>query len=178
MRRSFFLLTVLLCLACCFGSCKRRVSYTTIAIDDSLRHYTPILRGKDLHLRYKVHNTGKVPLLIEDILPSCGCIIDDNDEKDLVIPPGKFTYLQFTFNANKNTGYVEHYIRLYGNIAPKGMAVMIFDTNVVPEPDYIHDYEEIYQNQNPIDKALKNYSTGTRDTPQYHSSEDKNKYED
>ena len=134
---SFLLLVLLLC------GCSNKVAYTTVEIRDPVRHYYPILRGQELTIVIRIDNTGKVPLVIKDIQPSCGCInLDNNSEK--VIPPERFMYVMLTYDSRKNVGKVEHAVRFWGNISPSGMAEMRFDVNVVPDANYHHDYEELH----------------------------------
>lgn len=134
---SFLLLVLLLC------GCSNKVAYTTVEIRDPVRHYYPILRGQELTIVIRIDNTGKVPLVIKDIQPSCGCInLDSNGEK--VIPPERFMYVMLTYDSRKNVGKVEHTVRFWGNISPSGMAEMRFDVNVVPDANYHHDYEELH----------------------------------
>ena len=134
---SFLLLVLLLC------GCSNKVAYTTVEIRDPVRHYYPILRGQELTIVLRIDNTGKVPLVIKDIQPSCGCInMDSNSEK--VVPPERFMYVMLTYDSRKNVGKVEHSVRIWGNISPSGMAEMRFDVNVVPDANYHHDYEELH----------------------------------
>lgn len=123
--------------------CKKKVGPTQLQIDDSVRHYYPMVLGEELNLVYEVKNVGKEPLVINDIQPSCGCIIKD-EENDLIIFPGKSAKLKFIFDSSKNIGFVDHTIRVYGNIAPKGFAELKFDVNVVPPSENTPDYEETY----------------------------------
>ncbi len=122
--------------------CKRRISPTYITVEDSIRHYYPIVGGEKLVLNYMVHNEGDDPFLIDDIQPSCGCI--NAPIKVDAIPPHDSIMLCFTFDSSKNIGYVHHCIRLFGNILPRGMAVLPFDVNVVPPSSDQPDYEETY----------------------------------
>lgn len=123
--------------------CTRKVAYTTVEIKDPVRHYYPILQGQELSLSVRLDNTGKVPLVIKDVQPSCGCILMES-RSEKVIPPGKSIVLGFKYDSRKNVGKVEHVVRFWGNISPKGMAEMRFDVNVVPDALYHHDYEELY----------------------------------
>ncbi|MDD4760940.1 MAG: DUF1573 domain-containing protein, partial [Bacteroidaceae bacterium] len=59
----------------CFFSCAKKVGPTTVQVEDSIRHYYPLVLGDNLDVVYKVTNTGFSPLVITDIQPSCGCII-------------------------------------------------------------------------------------------------------
>lgn len=146
----YVLITFCLAAAFCLGACQKQVKMTTIGVADSLRHYYPVVMGKQLELNYYVENTGKEPLVITEIQPSCGCIFEEKNDDKRVLPPGGKLHLAFTYDSNKNLGYVRHTIRLFGNIAPKGMAALVFDVNVVPSSDYIRDYEEIYNDQQTV----------------------------
>lgn len=125
-----------------FAGCKRRISPTYITVVDSVRHYYPIVSGEKLTMTYMVHNDGEDPFLIDDIQPSCGCVT--GPIKVDAIPPHDSLMLSFTFDSRKNIGYVRHCIRLFGNILPRGMGVLVFDVNVVPPSFDQPDYEETY----------------------------------
>ena len=88
MRRLILICTALLLVM----GCTTRVPFTTIDIKDPIRHYYPILRGQDLTVIVRINNTGKYPLVIKDIQPSCGCIILESDH-EMVVPPERFMYV-------------------------------------------------------------------------------------
>ncbi len=123
---------------------RKKVGMTTIEVTDSTRHYYPLVAGEKLNMVFMVKNMGDEILVLKDIQPSCGCIVGNVKVK--AVPPHDSIRLAFTYDSNKNVGYVEHRIRLFGNILPKGMAVLTFDVNVVPPANYDPDYEEIYHN--------------------------------
>jgi hypothetical protein len=103
----------------------------------------------------RLQNKGKVPLVIKDIQPSCGCIILESDH-EMVVPPERSMMVTLRYDSRKNVGKVEHSIRFWGNISPSGMAEMRFDVNVVPDASYHHDYEEMYDKEE-SDRLLKKY---------------------
>jgi len=103
----------------------------------------------------RVQNKGKVPLVIKDIQPSCGCIVLESDH-EMVVPPERSMMVALRYDSRKNVGKVEHAIRFWGNISPNGMAEMRFDVNVVPDASYHHDYEEMYDKEE-SDRLLKKY---------------------
>ena len=141
------------------SSCRKEVGTTSILILDSVRHYYPIVMGEDINMIYRIANIGKEPFVITDIQPSCGCTIAEESE-GTIIPPGTEGKLSFIFDTNKNVGYVRHTIRIYGNIAPKGVALMIFDCNVVPPTTSSVDYEENYHERNAKELAIKGMIEG------------------
>ncbi|MBQ0073080.1 MAG: DUF1573 domain-containing protein [Prevotella sp.] len=134
------------------SSCTKKMSTTDILVQDSVRHYYPLVQGTDLTLAWRVANVGSTPLVITDIQPSCGCIIEDG-EIEKVVAPGKEIQLQFTFRSEKNNGYVKHTVRLYGNMSPQGMATLTFDLNVIAPALGSPDYEELYKNRSLYDEA-------------------------
>ena len=135
-----------------FTSCSKEVKMTNVIVQDSIRHYYPLVQGTDMELSWRIANVGKDPLVLTDIQPSCGCISEDLDKNNIVLP-GEETTLKFHFRTEGNSGYVRHTIRLYGNIFPKGMTCLIFDTNVVAPALGSPDYEERYKSRNERDVA-------------------------
>lgn len=132
------------------ASCTKKLPMTTIAVQDSIRHYYPLVQGTDLTILWRVANTGQTPLVLTDVQPSCGCVVMDM-KKDVVIPPGNDIVLRFVYRSEANTGYVRHTIRLFGNIVPKGMANLVFDLNVVVPALGSPDYEEQHKKRNEFD---------------------------
>ena len=142
---SGWLAGVLIALLCCTAltGCKKRIGMTTVSVQDSVRHYYPVIAGRELNLVYDVTNTGDQPLIIRDIQPSCGCIITMPESH--IVMPQKTIRLRLVYQSAKNIGYVQHVIRIHGNIKPHGIAKLVFDVNVVPHADYTRDYEELYK---------------------------------
>ena len=155
MKRYLILLLTLLLLC----ACKGKVDYTSISIQDPVRHYYPILQGQELTIAVRIDNIGDVPLVIKDIQPSCGCIIVE-PKREIVLPPDKFMYVVLTYDSKKNVGKVEHAIRFWGNILPEGRAEMRFDVNVVPDANKHMDYEELYEQDPSRVSVLKDLVDG------------------
>lgn len=126
-----------------FSSCKSDVGYTTIHIEDSIRHYYPILQGQELKIALKIDNTGEHPLVVRDIQTSCGCVTTDFTGRT-IIPPGRHMFVTIVYDSNKNSGWVEHTVRFWGNMEPDGRAIMKFDVNIVPDANNHYDYEQLF----------------------------------
>ena len=154
MKRVLLLLMALMALV----GCTRKVQYTTVEIKDPVRHYYPILQGQELTVRVRLSNLGRVPLVIKDIQPSCGCIILESDH-EMVVPPERYMMVTLKYDSRKNVGKVEHAIRFWGNISPGGMAELRFDVNVVPDASYHHDYEELFD-KDENNRRLKEFIDG------------------
>lgn len=144
---------------CSLHGCSRTVKPTALIIRDSVRHYYPLLQGEQLEIQWEIANVGKDPLVLTAIHPSCGCIEVDRGSNNVILPNKEMT-LKFIFDSSKNSGYVEHKIYLYGNIAPDGMAVLVFDTNIVPRSNASPDYEERYYDNEKAERMLKGLTNG------------------
>lgn len=130
-----------------FTSCKdKRLNEAKVAIEDVDRHYYPVIQGEILPINYDIENDSDIPLVIQEIQTSCGCLIPFDDLPIMVLP-GKKNTIRLGYNSIKNTGFVEHQIYLYGNFADSTYRLLTFDTNVVPPADYTRDYEVLFHEQ-------------------------------
>jgi hypothetical protein len=139
------------CLALCtivlmMGSCMNLDTETKIRVKDSGRHYYPIVQGQELQIVYEIENTGDFPLNVNEILPTCGCILVDETTKTNIPSKGSI-FLKVTYNSNKNIRLVNHYIYLYGNFNKTKPLALNFDVHVVPDALYTKDYEELYKSE-------------------------------
>lgn len=140
------LFSVLPILLVAFASCKTTLTKdekTKVAVENADRHYYPILQGEPLEIYYRFTNTGTAPLIIDEIQSSCGCVVADKTSYR-TIRPGNTGSIKLSYNSNKNIGFVKHYVQVYGNVKPRGKFEISFDLHVVPDPAYLHDYEELY----------------------------------
>ena len=137
---SLFMLALLL--SGCNSDLKNRK--TTVEIIDNDRHYWPVLRGQELDIVFYINNTGKNPLLISDVITSCGCLVLSDGSNLTYVPSGKQGILRMTYDSRKNVGLAKHYVGLYGNFEAAEMKELVFQVNVVPNALYTKDYEELY----------------------------------
>ena len=56
-----------------------------------------IPKGKPVSIEFTFTNTGDEPLLIADVIPSCGCTASDYSKEP--IAPGKTSDIKITYNA-------------------------------------------------------------------------------
>jgi hypothetical protein len=56
-----------------------------------------IAQGKPVHVEFSFTNSGDEPLLIADVVPSCGCTASDYSKEP--IAPGKSSTIKITYNA-------------------------------------------------------------------------------
>lgn len=145
---------------------------TSIEIEDNNRHYYPILAGQYKDISFKLKNTGKNPLMVTDIITSCGCLKVNDDKRTFSIPPGKERLLTLSYNSSKNVGYVQHYITLYGNFETTEIQEIKFDINVVPNAMYTKDYEELYREEVDAEGGFKRLVDGDENNKGYYMDED------
>jgi len=143
-RHTIVILLAIIAATFSISSCKKKVGPTVMLIKDSIRHYYSVLQGQELEMDFQIANIGETPLVITDIQPSCGCILTDKAEQNVILP-GKEGRFRFLFRSEKYVGYVHHTIRLFGNMQPNGMGEIIFDTNIVPPYQASPDYEDVYR---------------------------------
>ena len=138
----------MMAVAIAFFSCEdKKLKEAQVRIEDIDRHYYPVIQGEILPVTYEIENTSDVPLVIQEIQTSCGCLVPF-DDLPIVVLPNKKNTIRLGYNSNKNTGYVEHQVYLYGNFKDSTYRLLTFDTNVVPPADYTRDYEVRFHEQN------------------------------
>lgn len=146
MRKIFIpIIAIALVTVSCKKYVRKELKPTVMCVQDSIRHYYPVVLGDELSITCRVSNNGKEPLAITDIQPS-NFSIRLTSPMPKVIPPGGEEYLNFVFNTEKNVGFSEHEIRFFGNIIPDGVAMLTFDTHIVRPTVDQFDYEEVYFN--------------------------------
>lgn len=114
---------------------------TTLTIEDPVRHYYPIAQGVKQKISIKVSNTGKEPLKIFKVLPSCGCTIATFPES--AIAAGEDAFIDLEYDSTKNIGHAGIYTTIVAN-TKEHYHDIFFDINVVPDALYTKDYEELY----------------------------------
>lgn len=164
----FIVVIILFCINISLKRCSKTVEPTCVFVQDSIRHYYPMIQGQELILKYRIANIGESPFVITDILPSCGCISIDDENNNIILPQKEQTF-SFKFSSDKFVGYVEHQIYLYGNVDNKdSVVVLYFDTHVVPPTTSSIDYEENYYEKEKIDNMVKGFTNGDNNTKGYY----------
>lgn len=152
-------LLILAVLMLVISSCNKNLRPATVIIVDPIRHYYPVLQGEMMTISFEIENTSSNPLFVQEIQTTCGCLVARN-QLPLVVLPHKTTPVHLKFNTIKNTGYVDHFIYLYGNFKDTTCIELEFDTNVVPRADYIRDYEQLWHEQATEAGTLRDFVDG------------------
>jgi Protein of unknown function (DUF1573) len=69
-----------------------------IEIQNTTKDFGKIPQGKPVTAEFVVKNTGKAPLVMENIQTSCGCTVADFTKTP--IAPNQSGYIKVTYNAN------------------------------------------------------------------------------
>ena len=157
----------LLCLTACVD---KQLEPAEVEILDRIRHYYPVVQGELLGVTYEIENTSDNPLFIQEVQTTCGCIVP-SDDLPIVILPKRVGYLRLNYNTIKNSGYVHHYVWCYGNIADSTYRELQFTTNVVPEADYVHDYEQLWHDQEVRKGTIRDYVDGEASEKGYYTDD-------
>lgn len=128
-------------------SCNKELKPASVIIVDPVRHYYPVIQGDLMEVVYMIENTSPNPLFIQEIQTTCGCVVP-RSELPIIVLPYKVGNVALSYNTIKNTGYVKHTVYCYGNFKDSTYIELNFDTNVVPQADYIRDYEQLWHEQN------------------------------
>ncbi|MFD2540052.1 DUF1573 domain-containing protein [Sphingobacterium chuzhouense] len=166
---------MIMCMVCVWtsvGCMNLADKKTTVEIKDNKRHYYPILAGQQKDISFNLKNTGEHPLMITDIITSCGCLKVNDDKNTFSVPPGKERLLTLSYNSSKNVGYVKHYVTLYGNFVSGEIQEIEFDINVVPNAMYTKDYEELYKEEVDAEGGFKRFVDGDENNKGYYMDED------
>lgn len=157
------------------SSCHKRVGPTTLRIVDPIRHYYPLVQGEDLKMNYLIINTGHYPFIIQDIQPA-SLSVELTKEHPHLIPSGDSLNVSLVFHTDRNIGYAQHKIRIFGNVSMvndtlevMGEAVLTFDTHIVHPTLDQSDYEERYWEKKANSEKRVN---GTRGEQGYYTDED------
>lgn len=172
MKLKYFNISFLVAIHLFFTGCiNLKDKKTTLEIEDNHRHYYPILAGEVRDLSFNLKNTGENPLILTDIITSCGCLKTAEGLGDFSIPPKKERKLILSYNSSKNIGSVKHFITLYGNFKDAEFHEIVFDINVVPDALYTKDYEELFTEENAKNNGLEILMDGPKGNKGYYLTE-------
>lgn len=151
-----------------FMSCHKELKPATVVVVDPVRHYYPVIQGDLMHITYDIENTSSNPLFISEVHTTCGCIVP-TAQLPIVVLPHKMGKVSISYNTIKNTGYVDHFIYCYGNFKDSTYIELEFDTNIVPQADYVRDYEQLWHEQTGKSKTMQEYIEGMPEQKGYYT---------
>jgi len=107
-------------------------SKTTIKWVDSVQNIGRVIEGQKVAISFRFKNTGKVPLVIESVTPSCGCTVADFNREP--IAPGADDEISASFDSEGRPGLQHKEITVKANTPGFGLQHLFFNIEVVPKP--------------------------------------------
>lgn len=101
---------------------------TTIHWVDSVKNIGKVSEGEKVEIAYKFINTGSNPLVISNVVVSCGCTIAEKPEAP--IAPGKEGFIKASFDSKGRIGSNHKTLTVYTNTA-QATYPLIFDVEVM-----------------------------------------------
>jgi predicted small secreted protein len=94
---------------------KDSASFTTIQwIDSTTQNLGSINKGAVVELTWKFKNVGDKPLIIENVLPTCGCTIADKPKEPIAV--GDEGIIKAKYNSEGGSGHVSKQMTVLANI--------------------------------------------------------------
>lgn len=102
-----------------------------IAFDSAICNFGMLAIGEKFTHTFRFTNTGKSPLIISQVNPSCGCTTP-KDWPQNPVAPGEAGQITVEFNSNGNSGKVDKTISVLTNCVP-GVWVLRLQGTVIGE---------------------------------------------
>ncbi len=103
---------------------------TSLALSEPSFDFGKIKKGDLVEHTYEVTNTGKNPLIISNVQPTCGCTVPDFT-KDPILP-GKKGKITLKFDSSNFDGVVHKAAQVYANVA-KNPIELTFTADIQPK---------------------------------------------
>ena len=132
---ALFLTVAQVCLAqSAAGSAATRPAeeYAVAEVDNQNFDFGKIAQGKPVDHEFTFVNKGKVPMIITNAQPTCGCTIGSWTKEP--IPPGGTGYVKATFNAAA-MGIFDKAITVTANVATGVIVLRIRGEVLAPTPN-------------------------------------------
>jgi hypothetical protein len=100
---------------------------TTIQWLDSAKNVGKVKEGEKIELSFRFKNTGSEPLVVNNVVVSCGCTVAGKPEKPVM--PGEEGVVKATFDSHGRVGTNHKTMAVYTNTA-EGISTLAFDVEV------------------------------------------------
>ncbi len=122
MRKLMILNILVLILASCQSDRDRFAEDTTVD-GEFVYEFGEVIQGEVITARFEIKNTGKVPLKIFEVKPSCGCTLADYS-KDAV-DPGKTAWVEAVVDTKDQNGDIFKKVTVFANTQPTDITLVI-----------------------------------------------------
>jgi hypothetical protein len=141
MKNALFILSAILVLMSCQGNdTEKKVvaatdatkALTTIEWIDSAKNLGKITQGQKLQIAFRFKNSGKNPLVIQAVNPSCGCTVADFPKEP--IAPGKEGEITGAFDSNGRSGLQHKELTVIANTEGNSEHKLTFEVDIQVPP--------------------------------------------
>ncbi|HLS71232.1 MAG TPA: DUF1573 domain-containing protein [Chitinophagaceae bacterium] len=108
---------------------ENELALTTVEFTTSHHDFGQIKEGEIAKHQFTFTNTGKHPLQIERVIPSCGCTVPHYPKEP--IKPNEQGVIEFEFNSQNRVGQNHRDIRVVANTAEEHI-ILTFKAEVLP----------------------------------------------
>ena len=105
---------------------------TTIEWIDSAKNLGKINQGQKLQIAFRFKNSGKNPLVIQAVNPSCGCTVADFPREP--IAPGKEGEITGAFDSNGRSGLQHKELTVIANTEGNSEHKLTFEVDIQVPP--------------------------------------------
>ncbi|GAB4330815.1 MAG: DUF1573 domain-containing protein [Flammeovirgaceae bacterium] len=106
--------------------------FAVISFKETTFDFGTIKQGDKVNFTFEFKNEGKVPLIISDVKPSCGCTTPDWTKSP--VAPGESGKIDVEFNSSGKSGIQVKNITVLANIA-EGSKVLQLKGNIETTPE-------------------------------------------
>jgi hypothetical protein len=103
-------------------------NFTTVQWLDSVKNFGRIMEGQKLEVIFRLKNTGKKPLVIQSVTPSCGCTVPQIPEEPVM--PGAEANIKAVFDSQGRTGTNHKTLTVVANTIGNQSHVLEFNVEV------------------------------------------------
>lgn len=104
-------------------------NFTTIQwLDTTSLDLGKVKEGDVVDVSYRFKNSGDKNLVIQDVVPGCGCTVPEKPEKPFL--PGEQGVIRAKFNSAGRLGMNEKYITVKSNTTPDQQWILNFKVEV------------------------------------------------
>ncbi|MFI5203745.1 MAG: DUF1573 domain-containing protein [Flavobacteriales bacterium] len=91
---------------------------------DTVYDFGTITQGQSVQFAYEFTNTGGSSLVINDVIPTCGCTVPQSWPR-YPVKPGASAKIEVVFNSEGKSGDVQRFVKIVTNAKPSRKALVI-----------------------------------------------------
>jgi hypothetical protein len=129
MKKALFIVLLTLCSA--VGFAQTGSEQPQITFDQTEHDFGTIKEGTMANYEFTFTNTGKTPLILSNVQPSCGCTTPEWSKEPIM--PGVKGTIKASFNSYARPGTFQKYITVKSN-ASNGEVMLTIKGTVEPIP--------------------------------------------